>query len=188
MPPPLHAPLLLPLPLCIIHHRGLLPCFPGLFLPSMPVTLTESPNPLLLQTASLPPSGSWITSLFFYPFSHSWYFWAPSFPLSFYPHFCFFTTPQTLPLSTPVLFLVSFNHSHIVFPVPREYSLHISSERSHCLLSCSNSVADIASCTYQSLSQPHSKILWCWHEVWNNFQTMHLVICLYGFDPYRYIR
>lgn len=62
----------LPHPLCIIHHRGVLPCFPGLFLPSMAVTLTESPNPLLLPTTSLPPSGSWITSLISPFFLHIW--------------------------------------------------------------------------------------------------------------------
>lgn len=39
----------------------------------------------------------------------------------------------------------------LVFPVPREYSLHISSEHSHRLLSWCNSVADIPSCTNQSL-------------------------------------
>lgn len=73
-PSSLHSPSPL---LCIIHHRGLLPCFPRLFLPSMPVTLTESPNPLLLPTARLLPSGSWITSLLFYPFSHSLYLRVP---------------------------------------------------------------------------------------------------------------
>jgi len=74
---PLCAPLHPPFPLCIIHHRGVLPSFPRLFLPSMPVTLAESPNPLLLPTTSLTPSGSQITSLFFYPFPNSSYLWVP---------------------------------------------------------------------------------------------------------------
>lgn len=56
---PLHIPSLLPSPLCIIHHIGLLPCFPGLFLPSMPVTLTESPQSPAAPN-SKPPS-IWIT-------------------------------------------------------------------------------------------------------------------------------
>lgn len=93
--------------MCIIHHGGLLPCFPGLFLPSMPVTLTESPNPLLLPTASLPPSGSRITSHFLYPFSHSPHLWAapPLAPpsLHLYPHSGFFFFPRhfTTPCPRP---------------------------------------------------------------------------------------
>lgn len=178
------SPLLLPPPLCIIHHRGLLPCFPRLFLPSMPVTLTASPNPLLLPTASLPPSGSWITSHFFHSFSCSWYLWVPS-TLFLHPSI-FIPAPVSSPLYQTFhslflssfflfLFIYLFFPFILVFPVPREYSLHISSEHSHRLLSWCNSLADIASCTYPSLSPSHtyivySKLLRCWHVVEKCFQ------------------
>lgn len=58
---PLHIPALLPPPppLCIIHHIGLLPCFPGLFLPSMPATLTESPQSPAAPNSK--PLSIWIT-------------------------------------------------------------------------------------------------------------------------------
>lgn len=113
--PLLHTPPLLHPPLCIIHLRGLLPCFPRLFLPSMPVTLTESPNRLLLSTASLPPSGSWITSLFA-PFSPGL---GPSESPSPFTslHLSFYiptsgSSPLTLQLATPVPCPASFNHSY----------------------------------------------------------------------------
>lgn len=90
--------------------------------------------------------------------------------LHLYPHSCFFTTLLTLPLSIPVLFRMCFQSFILVFPVPREYSLHISSGHSHRLLSWCNSLADIPSCTYQSPSPAHSyivysKLLQCWPEV-----------------------
>lgn len=90
--------------------------------------------------------------------------------LHLYPHSCFFTTLLTLPLSIPVLFRMCFQSFILVFPVPREYSLHISSEHIHRLLSWCNSLADIPSCTYQSPSPAHSyivysKLLQCWPEV-----------------------
>lgn len=97
-----------------------------------------------------------------------------------YPHSCFFTTLLNLPLSIPVLLSYFFQSFILVFPVPRVYSLHISSEYSHRLLSWCNSLADIASCTYQSLFPPHtyivySKLLRCWHEVEKYFQLMRMV-------------
>lgn len=132
----------------------------------MPITLTESPNPLLLQTASLPPSGSWITSPFFPPFPATlgtseppplsvYIPPSPSLsPLLFLPHS---TNPHALK-SSPLSYV--FQSFILVFPPPWEYSLHISSAHSHRLLSWCNSLADIPCCTYQSLSPPHSYIVY----------------------------
>lgn len=153
-------------PLCIIHHRGLLLCFPRLFLPSVPVTLTESPNPLLLPTASLPPSGSWITFLFFCSPTLG-----TSEPLTYILYILFLYYSALLPdtLSTlhcPLSYV--FQSFILVFPVPWEYPLRVSLEHSHRLLSCCNSVADIPSCTLSvtiSAISVYSKILQCWHQV-----------------------
>ncbi len=81
----------------------------------------------------------------------------PSFFLSLLllPHH--FTDPPALH-SRPLSYL--FQSFILVFPVLREYSLLISSEHSHRLLSWCNSVADIPSCTYESQSAPHSNIVY----------------------------
>lgn len=110
---PLHISAPLPPPLCIIHHIGLLPCFPGLFLPSIAITLTESP-----QSPAAPnrkPLTIWIMdyiplfppSLFF-PLS-------PFYAFLFFPSLFHSSTLSSLPFfsrhSIPVLILVFFNHS-----------------------------------------------------------------------------
>lgn len=131
----------------------------------MPVTLTENPNPLLLQTASFPPSGSWITSLFFLPFLLLLVPLSLPLPSALHPSFFLsllllphhFTDPPALH-SRPLSYL--FQSFILVFPVLREYSLLISSEHSHRLLSWCNSAADIPSCTYESQSAPHSYIVY----------------------------
>ncbi len=68
-----------------------------------------------------------------------------------------FTNPPAL---HPCPLSYVFQSFILVFPVPGEDSLHISSEHSHRLLSWWSSVPDIPDCTDQSLSAPHSYIVY----------------------------
>lgn len=140
--PPVHISALLLPPLCIIHHIGLLPCFPGLFLPSMPVTLTESPQSPAAPNSK--PLSIWIMD------------YIPLFPpslVSTEPSLCFLSP---LPFSQA---LYSCPHSCVfqsfilVFRAPREYQ-HYASLQSTLLggRGGGNSSADIRSCISPSLS------------------------------------
>lgn len=126
---PFHIPALLPSPLCIIHHIGLLPCFPGLFLPSMPVTLTESPQSP--AAPNIKPPSIWITDyILFFPPSLLF----PLSPLCFFFFLVFASLHHfiTAPLFSGTLFLSSFlcfSIIHIsVLSTPGVPTLRITSE------------------------------------------------------------